>query len=433
MLHITQKSNYLAKVTKLSGVRKHSNADRLQCVKIDGNNVITGTNSKDGDIVIYFPLECQINYDFLRYTNSFSDSNLNRDTSMKGYFSDNCRVRCTKLRGEKSEGYIVKASLLEEWLKERDIKISFNDYIGQEFDTVGNLLICKKFKLVHTNNTEKENKNKNKNKKRSGSRLIKGQFYLSKDTERFEKNAHTFTPESKISISYKLHGCNFSMGKIIVKKKLSWIENLLKRLGVNIVDTEYDVIYASRSVIKNNLLDRHSEFSNDVWGDIAQRYKDALQDGITINGEIVGYTKQGKWIQKHYDYGQEPGTCELYVYRIYYTSPSGNILEFNHDQIVAYCNKYGLKMVPVFFYGKIKELFDIQEGEDFPEKLIENMKSKYTEKQCFMCKNKVPEEGIVVIENDGNNFRALKLKSFSFLERETKLLDNGETNLEDEA
>jgi hypothetical protein len=432
MLSIKEKSNYLAKVVKLHNVRKHTNADRLQCVAIDGNNVITGSGAKDGDIVVYFPLESQINSEFLRDTNSFADSTLNKDTTVKSYFAENCRVRCTKLRGEKSEGYIVPASSLQEWLATKGISFSFEDSINEEFDTVGGIHICNKYKLNVRNQQGLGNKTP-KGKKKSESRLIEGQYALSQDTDHFKKNVHTFTPDSKISISYKMHGCNFSMGRVLVKKKLSWVEKMLKKFGINIVDTQYDLVYASRSVIKNNLFDRHSEFTDDVWGDIAQRYRDSLQDGISINGEIVGYTKQGGWIQKGYDYGQEQGTCELYVYRIYYTSPSGKVFEFNHDQIVAYCTKYGLKMVPTFFYGKVKEKYDIANDEKFSETFLELMKKDFTEKQCYMCKNKVPEEGVVIIQNDGNVFRPLKLKSFAFQERETKQLDSGETNLEDEA
>ena len=45
--------NYVASVVKLSGVRKHSAADRLQCVSIFGNNVITSMDAKDGDLYVF--------------------------------------------------------------------------------------------------------------------------------------------------------------------------------------------------------------------------------------------------------------------------------------------------------------------------------------------------------------------------------------------
>ena len=43
-----------------------------------------------------------------------------------------------------------------------------------------------------------------------------------------------------------------------------------------------------------------------------------------------------------------------------------------------------------------------------------------------MCKNKVPAEGIVVKLEELFSCRPTKLKSFNFLEYETKQLDNDE-------
>ena len=57
---------------------------------------------------------------------------------------------------------------------------------------------------------------------------------------------------------------------------------------------------------------------------------------------------------------------------------------------------------------------------------------EYNEKNCYMCKTKVPEEGIVLrVLNTPTKFEAYKLKSFNFLARETKSFDKGEINIED--
>jgi hypothetical protein len=429
MLSITEKSNYLSKVVKLSNLRKHTNADRLQCVSIDGNNVITGTTQKDGDLVVFFPVESQINHEFLSFTNSFEDKTLNRDQTVKGYMGSHCRVRAIRLRGEKSEGYIISASVFEDWLRtDKNINIHLAQYVGQEFDTINGITISKKYVIPKR---ESGGSNVQKTKIKLSNRLIDGQFKLSVDTENLKKNIKKISPDDKITIAYKMHGCNFSMGRILVKKNLNWFERLLKKFGVNIVDSEYDTIYASRSVIKNS---RSKEFGNDVWGVIASKYKECLQDGITINGEIVGFTPTGSCIQKGYDYGLKQGECELYVYRMYYTSPSGKVIEFNTDQIKTYCDKVGLKVTPIFYHGKARDLFGTLSpfDEDWHSKFLDLLIKTYNEKLCFMCKNKVPEEGVVIIKNDYNDFIPLKLKSFAFLEMETKLLDNAETNVEDE-
>ena len=53
------------------------------------------------------------------------------------------------------------------------------------------------------------------------------------------------------------------------------------------------------------------------------------------------------------------------------------------------------------------------------------------EHNCCMCNNTVPEEGCVV-RIEGLEFEAYKQKSNRFYERETKNLDLGEINIEDE-
>lgn len=435
MLKIKEQSNYLAKVVRLKNLRKHTNADRLQCVAIDGNNVITGMTMKDGDIAVYFPLESQINFEFLSHTNSFEDKELNTDKTIKGYFASTSRVRATKLRGEKSEGYIVPVSSVEEWLATKGIVVSLGKYVDEEFDTVGDINICKKYKIQYAKQAGDPNsvKTGKKGKKKNQSRMVEGQYSLSVDTSPLKKNIHTITPDTMITVSYKLHGCNFSMGKVQVKKKLKWYEKLLIKFGVNVQDKEYDTIYASRSVVKNNLFDRHAEYTDDVWGAIAQRYSESLEEGISINGEIVGYTNQGKAIQKGYDYGQAVGTCELYVYRVYYTSPKGKVYEFNTTQMTKYCDKYGIRVVPIHYNGLAKNYFpNLAVDENWNKNFLDALSKEHLEKDCYICKNKVPAEGVVVIQNDYNEFKPLKLKSFAFNERETKELDQGVVSIEDE-
>src|SRR5690606_16693061 len=125
--------NYLAKIVRLKGLKKHPNADRLQVASIDFQNVITGLEAKDGDIYIFFPLECKINKDFLSFTNSFRDKTLNQDKEKAGFFEENGRVRATKLRGEKSMGYLVPIEQMEFFLGYNVYKLTIEDYIGKKF------------------------------------------------------------------------------------------------------------------------------------------------------------------------------------------------------------------------------------------------------------------------------------------------------------
>ena len=438
MLSVKNKgSNYLAQVVRLSGIRKHSNADRLQCVNIQGNNVITGLDAKDGLLYVYFPLECKINSNFLSHTNSFRDKDLNKNPEIAGMFDSSGRTKALKLRGEKSEGYIVPVGVIQNWFREvHSTEIDLSKFIDMEFDTIANILLCEKY-VVNRRNQGAENSQKQKKRdtRKKFTKLISEQYELAEDTSHLKKNIHKISPEDNITIAYKMHGCNISMGKVLCNKQLKWYEKLLKKIGVNIVDTEYDVIYASRRVIKNQYVynDTQHYYDVDIWGEVCNKYKNALQDGITIHGEIVGQLSNGKYIQSNYDYGVGNGNAELFVYRMFYKTPSGKTIEFNTEQMVAYCAAHGIKTVPIFYNGKAKDLFNLNVTEHWHQNFLQKLVETYNEKDCFMCKNKVPEEGICLILNSKNAFEAFKLKSFRFLQHESEELDKGESNIEDDA
>ena len=78
----------------------------------------------------------------------------------------------------------------------------------------------------------------------------------------------------------------------------------------------------------------------------------------------------------------------------------------------------------------------MKDGEDLEIwriRLYDYLKELYTEKDCSLCVNKVPEEGIVLrIEDGKNEYNAFKLKSQRFILGEVAEQDKGETNLEDE-
>lgn len=425
--------NYLARVIRLPAPRKHSNADKLLCCNILNNNIITGLAAKEGDIYVYFPLECAINKEFLSYTNSFSSAEDNADKKTKGFFAKTARVRAIGLRGEKSEGYIVPANSINQWV---GANVITEEDVDKDFDTINDVLICEKYvsRQVIMDADKAARSARMKGKKARESKIIEGQYYLAADTEHLKRNIHKISPEDEITIGYKLHGCNFSAGNVLCKKKLKWYEKILKKFGLNIVDTEYGLVWASRNVIKNRYADVESNhfYKYDIWGDIANRYKDCLAQGVTIHGEIVGQLPNGGWIQKSYDYGLSPTTAELYVYRMFLTNPQGKTFEFNTAQITDYCLKHGLKTVPFFYTGKAKHLFpEISVEQHWHENFLNKMMEKYNEKDCYLCVNKVPEEGVVLIKNNNHNFEAYKLKSFSFLKRETAELDAGIVNIED--
>ena len=452
--------NYLARVVELKNIRKHSNADKLQCVAIQGNNVITGLNAKENDIYIYFPLECAINKEYLSWSNSFESKELNADVNAKGFFGKHGRVKAISLRGEKSEGYIVPISNILNWLVSKGNKINPSDIgnifpVDVDFDTIAgddnkDILLCEKYiNPVLLQKANQENKKKDKKVKRE-SKIIPNQFRVSEDTEQLKRNMHKLELHDVITISYKMHGTNMSMGKVLCKRKLNWSEKILKKFGIKIDENHYDLVYASRRVVKNEFADKKvdSFYDMDVWQIMAEKYKDAIKDGVVLYGEVVNQLPNGKWIQKEYDYGLEPKKADFYTYRGTIVNSNGEVFEMTTPQLERYCKKMGIPMVPIFYYGTVRNyILELNRGyhgggedsgknidfedRDWRDNLLRIWMDQYNEKNCYLCKNKVPEEGVVIIK-ESDSFEAFKLKSFKFLKRESDELDSGEVNIEDE-
>jgi hypothetical protein len=426
--------NYAAEIVVLKNIRKHSNADRLQCVSINGNNVITSLTAQENDLYVFFPLECAISYDFLQITNSFRDSTLNVDPLKKGFFEMNCRVRAVRLRGEKSEGYIVPVSELEFFCKKflnKNIQIS-EKHVGIPFDTLFEHQFCVKY-IPYRKTENPQSVTKKQKKEKSFKRLIEDQFHLHPKTAHLKKDVDQISPDDYISITNKLHGCNFVVGNVLVQRKLSIFERILKFFRARIESTEYGLVYSSRNVVKNaydkNLSTGY--YKSDIWKIVADKIFPSLPKGVSVSGEIVGYTPNGAPIQKDYDYGCQPNELDFWIFNAFYTSPCGKVFTFSHPELVAFCHKFGFKTPKTFFYGKAKDLFpELNVENHWHQNFLQKLIDTYLEKKCHICQNDVWAEGVILRKMIPFEWNAFKLKSFNFLEHETKLLDSGEIDME---
>ena len=70
---------YCAYITTLKGLRKHSNADRLQCVEVFGQNVIVDLSYQEGQKVIFFPSDGQLS---LEYATDLSERKTRMETTL---------------------------------------------------------------------------------------------------------------------------------------------------------------------------------------------------------------------------------------------------------------------------------------------------------------------------------------------------------------
>lgn len=420
--------NYLARIVDIEEFVPHPSADRLKMAIVQYQSVIVDINSDPG-LYVYFPLEVKINAKFLSFTNAFRDKTKNADNTLSGFFEDNCRVRAVKLRNEKSMGYLIPLHTLESFAN-----VELSEFVDDEFDTVSDILLVEKYVIRQSQPGLKSNKKQFK----KVSRLIDNQFKFHEDTENLRKHIGKLNPNDDISLTYKIHGTSGIIANILTKRNLNLFEKLLVKLGIRISDKKYDLIYSSRKVIKNDDINKDGAgfYSEDIWGKAVSDIGHLIPKGYTLYFEIAGYLSSGAGIQSMhghvFDYGNNMNEYTIYIYRITFTNEDGITHELSTTDISEFCNRFGLTMVPILYVGKASNKYSLKIDDNWNSNFIKELEIEYLEKMCFMCKNPLPGEGIVLRIESGFKFEAYKLKSFKFLEGETQMLDLGISNIEDE-
>lgn len=445
--------NYTCTVVKLPVKQKVEGLDNLVKVTVFGNDVLTKKDADESQLYLFFPAECQLAPNYIYYNNEYRNNTENKDQSQKGYFEQNCRVKAIKFKGVISTGYLAPVSTLSWLLGDKTIN-SFKE--GDEFTDIDRVNICKKYVIKHIQTPGTKESRYNKKLKRFD-KLVPNQFRFHTDTSQLARNLHVFHPEDIIVITDKWHGTSAVFANLLIKKELKWYERLAIKLGIPVNDLQYDDLYSSRSVIKNRYINKEATagfYGEDIWAVVHNEIKSKIEPGISLYGEIVGFLPSGKHIQKGYDYGcskpYDTGNGIIHdtpdkehkfmVYRITYTKPDGNVIEFSWQQIKNYCQKYQLEHVKELYFGSLFQFLPSLLGRlgikyderDWSEKLFEGLSLHYLEKDCKWCINKVPAEGICVRRDGLESYSTYKLKSKRFLERETKELDRGEVNIEEE-
>ena len=443
--------NYLSKIVKITEFIKHPNPEvtRLKMCNIDGYNMIVGIDMQPG-LYIYFPALSQINPQLLSFLNLYEKSEMNNDTTKKGFFNKNGRVRAIKLKGIVSEGFLIPFSDLNNWLLD-SINMELDEpIINLEFNELEHdgktIWISKKYVVPTKVYTIKNNNNRNK-KLKLFNRLIDNQFRFHYDTVVLKKEPYAIQPDDLISITEKIHGTSSIHSNILCYRPLKIWEKVIALFVPGFKRKEYGNIYASRNIIKNKDINpkvTKGFYNCDVWYYANEFLKPYISKGITIYAEIVGYLPNGNYIQKGYDYGcrqprsdndyKEGVNFKVRPYRITITNVDGDVHEFSAREVQQWCKSKGLIPVQEYYYGYAKDLYpdlNIEQHwcENFLERLA-NDKRFNMELNSPSCINKVPHEGIVIKKEDGLS-HAWKIKTFKFLGKEQELLDKGISNIED--
>lgn len=378
----TINENYAARIARIDEIHPIPDAHSIVKAVLGTDTVVVSKDMKVGDIVAYFPEGAAIAEKYLSHHNLYgsdcAEKNSNyqayhelglqitelmqnpakteedlsklqeleaRRKKMVGFFNRQGRVRCMKLRGQMSMGYVAPVSTLEEVWPELKSAL-WSRELGNNYDMVGDELLCWKWIAPVKPEPEEEFEGtagypmkkffKSLRKLKKFDRLIPGFFRPHYDTAHLERNAHLIDPDDVITETVKVHGTSVILGNLPVRRPLKWWEKAIRKIGIKVNDREFGGIYSTRRVIQNKFINPKASRTNEVGNEyqaVNADFIEFLTPGMTVYGEIVGYKPSGKPIQApkgiDHDYGCKPGEYKFMPYRITETDSEGNPTEWS--------------------------------------------------------------------------------------------------------
>jgi len=409
---------YCAYITTIKNLRKHTNADRLQCVEVFGQNVIVDLNYYEGQKVVFFPSDGQLSLEYATDNNlvRVKDENGN---NIGGYMDPEKRnVTAIRLRGEKSEGLVLPIETLSKYTDVSKLKD------GDQITVLDGHEICQKYIPRGKRNNHPVETGSKKEKKKSKESVSYPFFEEHKDTAQLAYNMSAFRPGDTIYVTRKLHGTSArTMKTVKITKKSNKLRRFLHMEPK--ITREVSVVSGSRRVVLKDINANDGYYSdNGFRKKCHDLLKDNLPEGFEVFYEIVGYVnettpimgsvsnkgvKEKEFVKKFGDtttfsYGCKPGESDMYVYRITATTADGTVVELPWETVKVWCDKLGVKHVPDL------EKFIYTTPEDLKErvnKYLSNMPADEIGKTHVA-------EGVVVRIDNRSTFTAYKDKVFEF-------------------
>ena len=443
---------YNAYITKLTNVRKHPNADRLQLGDCFGNTVCVNLDYVEGEIGVYFPTDGQLSEEFCEHNNLVRKKD-DAGNNIGGYMDPAKRnVTAIRLRGEKSDGLFLPLSCLVY------TGVNFDDLdVGLAFTVINGHEICCKY--IPRRNPSRQSCNAG-NRTRKKKAPVAPLFAEHADTEQLAYNLSVFRSGDEIEITLKMHGTSGRTARLPVLKgyRRTLLDKILRREGTPIYEDGY--VSGTRRVVLE-------DYEGGFYGDNSFReqhskvFEGKLMKGETVYYEIVGFTasgapimgdgdneKLGKDFVKQYgktttfSYGCHPegkvmkygeddeGTfaipvavpqSDIYVYRMTMTNDEGFVIEYTPDFMRYRCEQMGVKTVPVFEKIRIPEQCYapstgdgyLNGGEISVGEWVKNMAEQYYAGPDPIGKTHT-REGVVVRIINKPKFCAYKHKNFEF-------------------
>lgn len=445
---------YCAYITTLKDLKKHPNADRLLITEVFRNNVIVDLSYREGQRVIYFPVDGQLSEEFANDNNLVKKyvpvSELDKEKivgkqivqkdgvdciNIGGYMdTDKRNITALKLRGEKSDGLILPIETLSKYVDVSTLKD------GDMISVIDGHEICRKYIPKRQRSNSTETGRSKLNSKEAKEVISYPTFILHSDTEQLIYNQNAFKEGDICYITLKMHGTSARTANVVEvtkKKRPHFIKKLFH------IEDKETTKYAVVSGTKRTTLRTYdggyygSNKFRQRWHDF---FKDKLPKGVCVYYEIVGYTEgnqtimgkcsnklvKDKEFSKTYgdttvfSYGCDVGENDIYVYRMTMINEDGFVVEIPFEEMQILCEKMGAKCVPLF------EKFIFTTWDDLMQRV-----EKYYDGADPIGKTHI-REGVVVRIANRERFTAYKHKNFYFKVLSNIIKDNTDINAIDD-
>lgn len=384
-------------VTTLSCVRPHNNADRLQLATVLGTTVIVGLDARDGDIVLYFDSNLRLSHDYLHYNNQYSNSEMNADPTVKGYFPKTGRVKSQRFRGEVSNGYVANMNSLD-FIDAVDCsEIVFN--VGDEFTHLDGVEICSKYIPVQRGGTAGQPRPP-----------VSDMFHRHWDTKQLMREKDNI-PVGPLYIEEKIHGTSGRTGNVLCDTHRPWWVFWKPR-------TEWRVVSGTRRV------DNIEYHLPEIRAEIEHQLAPHLRRGEQVYYEIFGNNVTGAAIQPGFSYGCRGGEYRAMLYRVTITTVDGWTYDLDRQQVHRRAEELGL-MKPILL--RFQMLYHLETELDIVcDRII-----KLAAGKSALDAGTLREGCVVWFQDPAAQWRCLKYKGEEFLMSESKNQDEGITDIED--
>lgn len=428
---VTGNSNYAPLVVdpRRAEVFSLEGRDRVLGLKAFGMNAIVGKQwieqiREEGGWIVMIPAGTQVSEDFARENNLHRHNGLNADPTETGYLEDNRRVKAIRMGGHPSDALVVDYE--NAWFPGGPLPGGIVH--GTAFDTVDGVTFSQKYVVPVKNNGQSLRSKQGAAKVRVTSEHFPEHF----DTKNLFRD-DPFRPEDHVFVTQKLHGTSVRIGRVPVRRDLRWFERLAKRLGVEVDEYDYQVVVGSRRVTKSidgKVEDNKEHWyeAGDIWTQATQHMHNLLPDGFIVYAEVIGWTPDGAPIQPGYTYNLPVGESAAYIYRVAVLAESGDLVDLPWRAVQRFAEARGWATVPELEANT----YDLVSADVYLDRRLADYNGPWRTDAVPLSDKDTVDEGVVVRYDGGTQPVVRKAKSPIFLGHESKVMDQGLTDTEEE-